>query len=58
METYGEDPYLTGRMTAAFVHGLPGEFSRRGALIAQFCIRGRRSPPTASFDVVAPTGQL
>jgi beta-glucosidase len=25
METYGEDPYLTGRMAVAFIHGLQGD---------------------------------
>jgi beta-glucosidase len=24
-ETYGEDPYLTGRMGVAFIHGVPGD---------------------------------
>src|SRR6266446_4393050 len=41
-ETYGEDPYLTGRMGVAFVTGLPRDCNRRESGIGHVRVQPRK----------------
>lgn len=55
-ECYGEDPYLTGALTAAFVHGLQGDHPRywqTAALMKHFLANSNedeRERSSSSFD--------
>jgi beta-glucosidase len=52
-ETYGEDPYLTGRMGVAFVKGLQGDDPRYYEVIAtakHFAVHSGPEPERHSFD--------
>ncbi|MFC1543429.1 glycoside hydrolase family 3 C-terminal domain-containing protein [Candidatus Neomarinimicrobiota bacterium] len=55
METYGEDPYLTGRMGVQFVKGLQGDDSRYLKVIAtpkHYAVHSGPEPDRHSFDAV------
>lgn len=52
-ETYGEDPYLTGRMGTAFIKGLQGEgkYRKLDATIKHFAVHSGPESLRHSFDV-------
>lgn len=54
-ETYGEDPYLTGRMGTAFVKGLQGdgEYMKAAACAKHFCVHSGPESTRHHFDAVA-----
>lgn len=54
-ETYGEDPYLTGRMGAAFVRGLQGEgkYRKLDATLKHYAVHSGPEPLRHSFDAKA-----
>ncbi len=54
-ETYGEDPFLTGRFAVAFVRGLQGEDPRHlktVATVKHFAVHSGPEPARHSFDAV------
>ena len=52
-ETYGEDPYLTGRMGVAFIKGLQGEgkYRKLDATIKHYAVHSGPEKLRHSFDV-------
>ncbi len=61
METYGEDPWLTGRMAVAFVRGLQGNDPRYFLAIAtpkHFAVHSGPEPSRHAFDAVVSTRDL
>lgn len=54
-ETYGEDPYLTGRMGSAFVKGLQGDkdYLKTSACAKHFCVHSGPESTRHFFDAVA-----
>lgn len=52
-ETYGEDPYLTGRMGSAFIRGLQGEgkYRKLDATIKHYAVHSGPEKLRHSFDV-------
>ena len=55
METYGEDPYLTGRMAVQFVKGLQGDDSRYLKVVAtpkHYAVHSGPEPDRHTFDAV------
>ena len=53
-ETYGEDPFLTGRMAVAFIHGLQGNDPHYFKVIAtakHYAVHSGPEPSRHSFDV-------
>lgn len=55
-ETYGEDPYLTGAISDAFVRGLQGghpEYLKTVATIKHFAVHSGPEPERHHFDAVA-----
>ena len=55
METYGEDPFLTGRLAVAFVRGMQGDDSRYLRVIAtpkHFAVHSGPEPGRHAFDAV------
>lgn len=54
-ETYGEDPYLTGRLGAAFVRGLQGsgEHLKTAACAKHFCVHSGPEDLRHRFNAVA-----
>ncbi len=53
-ETYGEDPYLTGRMGAAFIKGLQGEgkYRKVDATIKHYAVHSGPEADRHSFNAV------
>ncbi len=55
-ETYGEDPYLTGRMGAAFVSGLQGtgksKYRKADATLKHYAVHSGPEPLRHGFDAV------
>jgi beta-glucosidase len=54
METYGEDPYLTGELAVPFIKGLQGDDSKYYKLIAtakHFAVHSGPESTRHSFDV-------
>ena len=51
-ETYGEDPYLTGRMGTAFVNGLQGHgvYRKLDATLKHFAVHSGPEPLRHTFD--------
>jgi len=61
METYGEDPYLTGRMAVSFIQGLEGDDPKYMKTIATAKHYAVHSGPESSrhtFDAVVPEQEL
>src|SRR3569833_2733813 len=53
-ETYGEDPYLTGRMGVAFVTGMRGDdpkYIKAGATAKHYAVHSGPEPERHHFDV-------
>jgi beta-glucosidase len=61
METYGEDPYLTGRMAVAFIKGMQGGDPRYLKTIAtakHFAVHSGPEPSRHTFDAVVSDEDL
>jgi beta-glucosidase len=61
METYGEDPWLTGRMAVAFVRGLQGDDPHYFLAIAtpkHFAVHSGPEPARHGFDAVVSNRDL
>jgi len=61
METYGEDPFLTGRLAVQFVRGLQGDDSTRLRTVAtakHFAVHSGPEPDRHSFDAVVSERDL
>jgi beta-glucosidase len=61
METYGEDPYLTGRMGIAFIKGLQGDDSKYLKVIAtskHYAVHSGPEPKRHVFDAQASDRDL
>ena len=55
METYGEDPFLTGRMAVAFIKGLQGndpQYMKVVATAKHYVVHSGPEPDRHSFDAV------
>lgn len=60
-ETYGEDPYLTGRMAVAFIRGLQGDdprYLKTIATVKHFAVHSGPEPLRHTFDAVVPERDL
>lgn len=60
-ETYGEDPYLTGRLGVAFVKGLQGDDPRYYKVIAtskHYAVHSGPEPERHSFDAITDERDL
>ncbi len=61
METYGEDPYLTGRLAVQFVNGLQGDDPRYLKTVAtpkHYAVHSGPEPDRHSFDAVVDERDL
>ena len=61
METYGEDPYLTGRLGVAFIRGLQGDDPRYFKVIAtskHFAVHSGPEPERHVFDALVSDRDL
>jgi len=61
METYGEDPFLTGRLAVAFVRGLQGddpEHPRALATAKHYAVHSGPEPDRHAFDAVVSERDL
>ena len=57
METYGEDPYLTGRLAVSFIKGMQGDDPKYFKTIAtakHFAVHSGPEPARHTFDAVLP----
>jgi beta-glucosidase len=55
METYGEDPYLTGRMAVTFIHGLQGDdpkYLKTVATAKHYAVHSGPESERHTFDAV------
>ena len=59
-ETYGEDPYLTGRMGAAFVRGMQGsgEYHKTDACLKHYAVHSGPEGLRHGFDAVVSEEDL
>ena len=59
-ETYGEDPYLSGRLGVAFINGLQGEgeYMKTAACVKHFAVHSGPEVLRHSFDAVIPAKDL
>ncbi len=60
-ETYGEDPYLTGRLAVAFIRGLQGDHPRYlkvAACVKHFAVHSGPEPLRHQFDAVVSPKDL
>ena len=54
-ETYGEDPFLTGRMAVQFIHGMQGndpKYLKTVATVKHFAVHSGPEPLRHTFDAV------
>ena len=61
METYGEDPYLTGRMAVAFIKGLQGDdpkYLKTVATAKHFAVHSGPESTRHTFDAVVSDADL
>jgi beta-glucosidase len=61
METYGEDPYLTGRLAVAFVTGMQGDDPRYLKTVAtpkHYAVHSGPEPERHSFDAIVDERDL
>jgi beta-glucosidase len=61
METYGEDPYLTGRMAVAFIKGMQGDdpkYLKTIATAKHFAVHSGPEPARHTFDAVVSEKDL
>src|SRR5690242_10559948 len=61
METYGEDPYLTGRMAVAFIKGMQGDdpkYLKTVATAKHYAVHSGPEPLRHSFDAVVEEQDL
>src|ERR1035437_3634572 len=61
METYGEDPYLTGRMAVQFIKGMQGDNPKYLKVLAtakHFAVHSGPEPLRHSFDARVEDGDL
>lgn len=61
METYGEDPYLAGRLAVEFIRGMQGEGGRYLKTVAtpkHFAVHSGPEPKRHQFDAVVSEGEL
>jgi beta-glucosidase len=61
METYGEDPYLTGRMAVEFVKGLQGDdpnYLKTVATAKHYAVHSGPEPDRHTFDAVVDERDL
>jgi beta-glucosidase len=60
-ETYGEDPYLTGRLAVQFIHGLQGDdpkYLKTVATVKHFAVHSGPEPSRHTFDAVVTERDL
>jgi beta-glucosidase len=60
-ETYGEDPFLAGRLAVAFIRGLQGDdpnYIKAMACAKHFAVHSGPEPERHSFDAVPPERDL
>jgi len=60
-ETYGEDPYLTGRLAVSFIHGLQGDdpkYFKTIATVKHFAVHSGPEPLRHEFDAVVSERDL
>jgi beta-glucosidase len=60
-ETYGEDPYLTGRLAVAYIQGMQGDdprYFRTVATAKHFAVHSGPEPDRHSFDAVVSARDL
>lgn len=61
METYGEDPYLTGRLAVAFIKGLQGDdpkYLKTIATAKHYAVHSGPEPLRHTFDAVVDDPEL
>lgn len=61
METYGEDPYLTGTMAVSFIRGLQGDHPKYFKVIAtakHYAVHSGPEPDRHTFDAVVDSPTL
>jgi len=61
METYGEDPFLTGRLAVAFIKGMQGDdpkYLKTVATAKHFAVHSGPEPSRHSFDAVVDERDL
>lgn len=61
METYGEDPYLTGRLAVEFVRGMQGDhpsYLKTAATVKHFAVHSGPEPDRHTFDAQASERDL
>jgi len=61
METYGEDPYLSGTMAVSFIEGLQGDHPRYLKLVAtakHYAVHSGPEPDRHTFDAVIDAAEL
>ena len=61
METYGEDPYLTGQMAVAFIKGMQGDdpkYLKTVATAKHFAVHSGPEPGRHTFDAVVSEKDL
>ena len=55
METYGEDPYLTGQLAVAFIKGMQGDdpkYLKTMATAKHYAVHSGPEPSRHTFDAV------
>jgi beta-glucosidase len=60
-ETYGEDPFLTGRLAVQFIHGLQGDdpkYLKTVATVKHFAVHSGPEPDRHRFDAVVSERDL